>query len=256
MNDITLKTEDLVCGYQPNCPLFDPVSLELRRGEITAILGGNGQGKTTLMKTLLGHHQPLQGQVAHAGEINFVPQRFDSAFSYSVIDMVLMGRANNIGLFSSPSHLDFQMAHQALDMLSIGYLAEHEFDRLSGGQQQLVLIARALATKCDVLILDEPTTALDLAFQSTVIELLYSLAKERNISVLFSTHEPAQAQLIADNILLIMKDKRCLTGNKRDILTEQNLTELYGVPIQKCQIRRDNGCYTTFLPYFGGFLGE
>lgn len=256
MNPITLKTEQLVCGHRPNRPLFDPVDLVLSRGEITAILGGNGQGKTTLMKTLLGDQRPLQGSVEHTGRINFVPQRFDCAFSYAVLDMVLMGRANAIGLFSSPSQHDITMAQRALAMLSIDHLAHEAFDRLSGGQQQLVLIARALASECDVLILDEPTTALDLAHQATVIELLHALAKERQISILFSTHDPAQAQFIADHVVLLMKDKRCLTGPKHEVLTEHHLTELYGVPIQQCHIQRGHQSYTTFLPDLGRFLGE
>ena len=256
MNQPTLLTHGLVCGYRGQAPLFHPLDLTLAAGKITALLGGNGQGKTTLMRTLLGQLKPLAGQVTRGGQVNFVPQRFSAAFSYSVLDMVLMGRANKIGLFATPSRQDKHAAMVALTQLGIEKLAKQAFNTLSGGQQQLVLIARALATECELLILDEPTAALDLSYQASVIQLLNRLAAEHNIAILFSTHDPAQAELIADEVLMLMGNQQYLYGSKSDVLTAANLTALYELPVQRCQVKSDSLQFSTFVPYFGSMNYE
>ncbi|CAG8999220.1 MAG: putative ABC transporter ATP-binding protein [Candidatus Celerinatantimonas neptuna] len=248
MKTIQLSTSKLVCGYSLQKPLFKPLDLTLAAGEITAIMGGNGQGKTTLMQTLLGGLSPISGKITRYGKVGFVPQKFHSPFPYQVLDIVLMGRANQIGLFSMPSKQDKYLAHHALTQLQIDHLAKRPFDQLSGGQQQLVLIARALVSECQVLILDEPVTALDLAHQSTVLNLLKSLATDQNMSILFSTHEPTHAQLIAQHSLLLMGDGLSLYGPNHDVLNETNLSRLYGVPIHTCKLNREHLQYTTFIP--------
>ncbi|ACS85283.1 ABC transporter ATP-binding protein [Musicola paradisiaca] len=250
MSDILLCADQLACGHAPGQALFEPVSLSLRRGEITAVLGGNGRGKTTLMQTLLGVLPPLSGRVERHGLIGFVPQRFTPPFPYSVLDIVLMGRARQVGLFSMPSAHDIAQARAALTSLGMDALADRPFDRLSGGQQQLVLIARALATECQVLLLDEPTAALDLAHQSAVLVLLQRLAREQKISVMFSTHDPAHGVMIAQRALLLMNDGGYLYGPNATTLTETHLSRLYGVPIRSCSLEWAGQRYSTLVPLF------
>jgi len=234
-----LSTKALSCGYQ-QIPLIQQLNLHCRTNEITAILGTNGRGKTTLLHTLMGLLAPLSGSVEHACSIGFVPQIFTPAFSYQVLDIVLMGRAQHIGMFGSPNKQDIDIAREALTSLNIAELAECYFNQLSGGQRQLVLIARALASQCQVLILDEPTAALDLRNQETVLRLIYQLAKQQNLSVLFTTHDPAHAQAIADHGLLLMDNLQHLLGERNQVLTEDNLSRLYHVPVKKVQLNAQN----------------
>ncbi|WJY16388.1 ABC transporter ATP-binding protein [Pectobacteriaceae bacterium CE90] len=245
-----LTTESLVCGYSAGQTLFAPLNLHIQAGEITAILGGNGRGKTTLMHTLLGYLSPLAGCVTRYGSIGFVPQRFAPSFAYSVLDIVLMGRASKIGWLSMPSAQDIALATAALSQLDLMDLADRPFNTLSGGQQQRVLIARALTTECQILMLDEPTAALDLQHQASVLQLLRRLAKEQGISVVFSTHDPAQAMMIAQSSLLLMNDGECLHGLNGDILTEDNLTRLYGIPVKMLTVAFAQQHYRTLIPLF------
>ena len=233
---IQLSTVGLTWGYLPQQPLFSPLDLCCRSGEITAILGTNGRGKTTLLHTLIGHLPSLAGTLYRAGHIGFVPQIFTPPFSYSVLDMVLMGRAATIRLFAMPSARDVAAARNALDQLGIADLADLDFNALSGGQRQLVLIARALASECQMLILDEPTAALDWQNQASVLRLLHRLAKTNGLSILLTTHDPAHALAIADRALLLMADRHYLYGRCDETITEENLTRLYGLPVRQIDV--------------------
>ncbi|CAI2515588.1 Uncharacterized ABC transporter ATP-binding protein HI_1470 [Serratia liquefaciens] len=203
MAETLLKVEDLSFGWPGQAPLFNALSLQLSRGEVLAVLGPNGRGKSTLMQLLLGTLPLQQGAVECVGGIGFVPQHFTAPFAYRVLDIVLMGRARYVGLFRSPSAQDHRLAKDALQSLDMLEFAEREFGSLSGGQRQLVLIARALAMSCEVLILDEPTSALDLHHQDRVLSLISSLARERQMAVMFSTHQPNHAHAVADRALLL-----------------------------------------------------
>lgn len=236
MSAIPLSTTGLVYGYLPHPGLFPPLDLCCRAGEITAVLGTNGQGKTTLLHTLIGQLSPLAGTVHRENPVGFVPQIFTPPFSYSVLDMVLMGRAGQIRLFSLPSAQDVAIARDALARLGIAELAGTDFTALSGGQRQLVLIARALASECRMLILDEPTAALDWQNQARVLRLLYRLAKEEGLSILLTTHDPSHAQAIADRALLLMAERDVLYGPCDETVTEEHLTRLYGLPVKHIQL--------------------
>lgn len=249
MSQIMLSTEALVYGYTPGKGLFEPLDICCRAGEITAVLGANGRGKTTLLHTLLGRLPPLSGQVRHYGRIGFVPQLFTPPFSYSVLDMVLMGRAASVGLFSMPSARDVMIAEEALAMLDISALAENEFGRLSGGQRQLALIARALASQCHTLILDEPMAALDLKNQAMVLRLLQRLATVRGLSILLTTHDPAHALTIAEHALLLMDSRQYLYGRGDEVLNAENLSRLYGITVKQATVATPRP-YRTLVPVF------
>lgn len=250
MRHIRLSTAELVYGYQQGQGLVAPLSLTCRAGEVTAVLGSNGRGKTTLLHTLLGHLAPLAGTLYRDGHIGFVPQIFTSPFSYTVLDMVLMGRAARVRLFALPAAQDIAVAYDALALLGIRALAECEFSALSGGQRQLVLIARALASECHTLILDEPMAALDVQNQAQVLRLLQHLAKTRQLCILFTTHDPCHAVAIAQRALLLMADQQTLYGDCDAVVTEDNLTRLYGIPVKQVSVAAEPEPYRALIPLF------
>ena len=219
MTDL-IKVNDLAFAYEKNNMLFQHLNFALQAGEILAILGQNGCGKSTLLDLLLGIHRPLQGNIQLNDSIGFVPQFFSAPFAYSVLDIVLMGRSNHIATFSKPKPKDIEVALQALADLQLQHLAS-----LSGGQRQLILIARAIASECRLMLLDEPTSALDLANQDAVLSLLRQLTKKHGLGIIFTTHQPNHAQAIADKTLLINRNF-IRFGQTDEILTSENLTAL------------------------------
>ncbi|TKY83086.1 ABC transporter ATP-binding protein [Pectobacterium polonicum] len=248
MPTIRLSTQELVYGYQQGQGFFSPLNLCCREGEVTAVLGANGRGKTTLLNTLLGHLSPLSGTIQREGRIGFVPQIFTPPFSYSVLDMVLMGRAARVRLFTMPSAHDIRVAQNALSLLGITSLGECEFSALSGGQRQLVLIARALASECQTLILDEPMAALDVQNQAQVLRLLKDLARMQHLSILLTTHDPSHALAIAEQALLLMDNQHYLYGRSDEVLTEANLSRLYGIPVRQVCVDIAPQPYRALIP--------
>ena len=248
MNEIALSVNELEFGHKK--ALFDALSFCCRRGEVSAILGANGRGKTSLLNTLSGVIPPLAGEISRSAPIGFVAQSFSSAFAYRVIEIVLMGRVSNVGLLQQPTVKDEGIAREALDTLGIAHLAERSFQTLSGGQRQLVMIARALATGCEMLILDEPTSALDLYNQQAVLRLIHQLAKQRQISVLFTTHDPAHAQLVAQKCLLFLDNQRWAYGDSKEMLTEDNLLKAYGVRVERAAVSSAAGAQPVLTPIF------
>lgn len=228
---LSLRLTDLLYGH--NQPLFTPLSLQCRSGDIWAVLGANGRGKSTLLDTLTGVLTPLGGQFTCEGGIGIVPQSFRPAFSWQVRDVVLMGRARHVNLFAQPSAEDERQVQEALMQLGIASLAGKVFRSLSGGQQQLVLIARALVGASQNILLDEPCSALDLANQQVVLQLISDLAHRQRRTVVFTTHDPTHALQVASHTLLLLPDGQWLAGESINVLTEENLQRAYGLPVRK-----------------------
>ncbi|MBN9063950.1 MAG: hypothetical protein BGP06_11710 [Rhizobiales bacterium 65-9] len=218
--------------------LFSDVSFDLARGRVSAILGPNGAGKTTLLRILLGVRKPDQGEVVRHGVIGYVPQRSETAFAYLVKDIVIMGRARHVGALGAPRSSDRTIAADALARVGVAHLAERSFDTLSGGERQLVLVARALATEPAAILLDEPASALDLRHQAHILSIMRSLARTDSLAVLFTTHHPQHAAAIADGAIL-MRGGGAEIGRAEELLSEQRLTDLYGVPVRRLAIPGD-----------------
>nr|WP_163502168.1 ABC transporter ATP-binding protein [Halomonas socia] len=208
------------------------VDLELSAGKVLAILGPNGRGKTTLIKALVGALPLANGARELRGTIGYVPQGSGVGFDYRVRDVVVMGRARHLGLFRSPGARDYAKAEAALDRVGMAHLADRTITTLSGGERQLVMVARALAGACDLLILDEPASALDLKNQRRLFDSLSMLAHDDGLAIAFSTHVPGHAFEAADQALLLYSAKHRVLGQTTEVLSEAALSKLYGTPVR------------------------
>lgn len=230
--------------------IFRHHHLQLAPGEVVGILGPNGRGKTTLLKAVLGLLPLEEGRIRVDGHFGYVPQNSLSPFPYTVMDMVVMGRARHIGLLSSPGGPDFAIARQTLDVLGISDLQNRTIDELSGGERQLVLIARALASGCDCLILDEPASALDFKNQQAVLKVLKNLSRNNSLAILFTTHYPYHALHIADKVLLMHNAYEYQFGETEEIMRDEHLQRLYGIEIRNLTFPHDGKKVRTIVPVF------
>ena len=238
-----LNLIDIIEGgffYENGKFLFKNLNFNVKRGETTAILGLNGQGKSTLMFCMMGILKFKEGEILSNAKFAFLPQNFSVAFDYKVIDIVIMGRVREISLFSKPSKEDIKICKNALDTLGILGLANKSFNSLSGGQKQLALFARAIASESEILFLDEPASALDLKNQDRVLNLIRNLKERGDTGIVFTTHQPNHALAVADNTLILKNDLSYTFGKSDEILTDRNLTSLYGVDIRRTEFEFKN----------------
>ncbi len=234
--------------YESGNDIFRNHSFRLKPGGILAILGPNGRGKTTLLKCILGILTPTNGRISVDGETGYVPQQASTLFSYTVLDMVVMGRTRHIGFFSSAQPRDYRIAEEALRTVGVKDLVERTFMELSGGERQLVLLARAVASECSLLILDEPTSALDYRNQRKVLHALERLARQRDLTVVFTTHSPNHAAYLADHVLLMRTPDHYRFGAINEVMTETNLEELYGIEVRNVAYDYSGGRGRAIVP--------
>lgn len=232
-------------SYNGTCNIFDGTEFSIDEGEIFSILGPNGCGKTTLLKCINGLLKLKDGSVCVDGKnlhllkrsdigkkVGYVPQRQDMTFPYTVLEMVLMGRAPYLGIFSSPSARDVGIAMEAIETLGMLHLADRPYPNISGGEAQLVLIARALASKPKLLLLDEPTSHLDFRNQTVILDMLDKVAKKKNIATIMTTHFPDHALSISDKALLMGSGKVSIVGSTADVITESNLMDVFEMDVK------------------------
>lgn len=241
-----LEVKDLHFGYDERDVIND-ISFELQRGEILFLLGPNGCGKTTLLDCVLGFLKPRQGDIYLNGsnikemkttrmarQLAYVPQYHEKTFPYTVMDIVLMGRASYIGMFAAPSRRDLEIAKEMLALLGIVHLQDRPYTQLSGGEAQLVMIARALVQKTALIVMDEPTAHLDFKHEMVIMETIVDLVKEAGISILMASHFPNHAFYFENNQLpcrvALMDDCRFLDlGTPTAVLSEYNLRKTYHI---------------------------
>lgn len=249
---MSLSARALRYGF-PSRVVGDGVELELAAGEVVCVLGPNGSGKTTLIRTLLGLLAPLAGEVAldgralsawsareRAARLAYVPQAAESYFDFTLAEMVQMGRSAHRGVFARPGARDRERSAEALARVGLAPLAERPIHRVSGGERQLALIARALATEATHLLMDEPAANLDFGNQALVLEEIARL-RAAGAAVLFSTHHPDHALRIGDRAVLVRRGGVMAAGAVREVLNSQNLSALYGRPVEVAEVRSADG---------------
>ncbi len=229
------------------------ISFKAPESRMAAILGPNGSGKTTLFKCIAGLWRPRQGMIRHGGRdmtklsyserarlIAVVPQEHDPPFPYTVADMVLMGRASHVSLFSAPSAKDIEAADAAIDRVGIGCLRTRPYTKISGGERQLVLIARALAQETPLLLLDEPTSHLDFRNQILILGKVREIVRRKGLTVLMTLHDPNLAMQFSDHVVMIAEGTVLAQGPPEGVLTTENLKRMYALDVTV--IRHNGAC--------------
>ena len=247
---MSIEVQNLSFSYGDR-PVLHDISFRVEKGEFLSILGPNGVGKSTLFRCVLGLLSGYTGQVLVDGadsrsftvreaarHIAYIPQSSHPIFNYSVFDIVLMGRTSGLSTFRSPKKQDTELCRWALEKVGIPHLSDRCFHRLSGGEQQLVLIARALVQKAPILMLDEPTASLDFGNQLLVLEQCRNLARE-GYTVIQTTHNPEQSYQYSDRILTLQQGRVLAEGTPKEVLTEKTIRALYGVEVDVVSLRDD-----------------
>ena len=236
-----IRVEKLCFSYGSRSVLRD-VSFSAEKGDFLAVLGPNGVGKSTLFRCVLGILKGYGGRILvggreirelsrreMAGCMSYIPQHFGTAFAYSVLDTVLMGTTHELGTFSTPKTSQIRKAEEALEQVGITDLEDRMFNRLSGGEQQLVMIARALSQQAELLLMDEPTASLDYGNREKILTLLKDLTRQ-GYSVILSTHDPQHALTYSSRVLALHDGAVAAFGDTAEVLTTELLRKLYGIP--------------------------
>ena len=262
--------EGVSLSYNSRLVLGD-VGLQLRKGAIVTLLGPNGCGKTTLLKIINGLLRPDSGKVYVDGNdvsrmgqtdmarlIGHVPQTQRSSFPFTALDIVLTGRMPHISALSQPGPRDLEKARQAMDMVGASHLSSRPYTQISGGERQLVMIARALAQEPSFLLLDEPTSYLDFKNQYQVLKMVSQIARDQKVTVVMTLHDPNHALMFSDEVVLLRKlaEKGCkdeqeckvksnrncqnvvAAGSPAEVMTPENIFEAYGIEVEFINVRK------------------
>ena len=241
----SVSLSDLRFGYDKRLPtVLHGLSLDIPPGTVTAILGPNGAGKTTLLHIILGLLSPQAGKILIDGKpqtsysrrqmsrlIGLVPQSEYIPFEFSVLEFVLLGRAPYLGPFEMPGEADRHIALEALQSIGLEHLQDRPAPALSGGERQLAMVARALAQKPRILLLDEPTSHLDLSNRDRILNALRALAND-GVTIIFTTHDPNLVATTADYVVLMRQGALLSAGPIATTLTAKHLSATYGLPVE------------------------
>jgi iron complex transport system ATP-binding protein len=235
--------DNLHAGYG-GVAILQGVSIELRESEFAGVIGPNGSGKTTLLRSMSRVLAPMSGSVSLDGKdiysvparefarrVAVVPQDTLVAFDFSVLEIVLMGRSPRLGRFAIEGHRDVEIALEALARTGTEHLKDRQINALSGGERQRVMVARALAQEPEVLLLDEPTSHLDISFQFEIMDLVKSLNRERGMTVLAVLHDLNLASQYCDRLVLIGQGSVQADGSPDEVITADNIRRVYGAEV-------------------------
>lgn len=253
-----IAVKNISAGYGKKTILSN-VYVDLHEGEFTCLLGKNGTGKTTLFKTLLGLIPSLHGNIYYKGEnmldmkpaqqaniISYVPQAHNTPFPYKVIDVVMMGQYTHTkNWFGKPSKDNRRAAMQCLEELGIAYFANKTFSKISGGEKQMVMIARAMAQRPKFIAMDEPTSNLDMGNQQQVINTIMKL-KKAGYGIIMNTHSPEQAMNYADKVILLQNGRLAACGKPSEVLNSQLISQLYNTKVEMITTETSCGCTKHF----------
>ena len=249
-------------GYKDTEILKD-INFSVRDGEVMSVLGPNGVGKTTLLKCMMGLLKWKEGESLLNGvnirnikpkdfwqQIAYVPQAKGAAFGFTAIDMVTLGRSAHLGTFSQPKAEDKDAARQAMEDMGILHLKDKLCTEMSGGELQMVLIARALTINPKLLVLDEPESNLDFRNQLIILETIRDLSKKRGISAIVNTHYPEHALKISDKALILNREGRNMFGNAEDVINEENMKQAFSVQVHINEFEYRGAGYRSVVPLY------
>lgn len=240
----SIDLESLVVGYKS--PVIENVNLTVNSGEIVALIGPNGAGKSTVLKTITRQIRKMDGRIVILGEdedgisednlakkLSMVTTERIHPELMSCFDVVSTGRYPYTGRLGILSKKDIEIVKQAIDLVGAGEVADKDFSKVSDGQRQRVMLARAICQEPEILILDEPTSFLDIQFKIDILSVIKNLAKEKNIAVLMSIHELEFVSAVADKVVAVSDGKVFKIGAPDEILTGENLAALYHMSLDE-----------------------
>lgn len=258
---MNLKIENLNFSYSKEKLILKDINLEINDGEVLSILGPNGVGKTTFLKCIMNMEKITKGLCVIDGvnikdipeknlwqKISYVPQAKSQNFAYTAEEMVILGRSAYVGMFSKPNKKDFDIAYESMEKIGILHLKDKYCNKMSGGELQMVLIARALTSNPKLLILDEPESNLDFKNQLVVLDTIKNLSQNHNIACIFNTHYPTHAMQVSTHSLILNRDLTNVFGNTKDVLNEQNLQESFDVKVKINKIQIEKNMYHSIVP--------
>jgi len=261
-----IKIENASFEYDGS-PVFENINLELKRGEILCLFGPNGCGKTTLIDNILGHLRLKTGTILIEGKdqqsysrrdlakkVAYVPQIHEKTFPYKVIEVVVMGRTPYCYGLSSPDEDDYAIAENALETAGISHLKNRIYTRLSGGETQLVILARALAQESPVIIMDEPASHLDFRHELMLLETVAGLVASKGLSIIMSTHSPNHAFYFENkNIparVALMNEKRIIaSGTPGEIFSEKRMRDVFNIDSRVISDQSATGAGRYIIPF-------
>ena len=248
--EMKIEVKNLSFSYDKR-EILHNVSFSAKEGEFVSILGPNGVGKSTLFRCMLSLLENYSGEVTvdghnmkdlsikeRASYIAYIPQNSSPAFNYSAMDMVLMGTTSGMSAFGTPGKEEVKRAMEALEKVGIPALKDRCYHHLSGGERQLVIIARALAQRAKILMLDEPTASLDFGNQMRVLRQMKALTKE-NYTVIQTTHSPEHSYMFSDRVTAICSGKIIKDDVPGNVMTSEIMSQLYGTPIRVVSLEND-----------------
>jgi len=242
---MTLICRSVAFSYNART-ILDDISFQVEKGVFCAILGRNGSGKTTLLHCLNGILKPACGnifvdgldlgrisQAQIARHVSMVPQEHTDIFPFSVIDCIVMGRTPFLKMTQSPGPAEYRMAMDALHTLNAEYLAERNYNQISGGERQIALLARALLQSSATILLDEPTNHLDFNNQYRMLSRMKRLCRKHNTRIIASMHDPNLAMMFSDQVVMLKQGRIIAQGKTKTVMTESSVGELYDTETQK-----------------------
>ena len=241
---MTIDVRNAAFSYRKESNVFDALNFSVSSPGVFCLLGPNGCGKTTLLKCLAGLLKLKSGEIRLQGQgiaslkrsviasiIGYIPQEHSYSFAYSVFDIVLMGRTPHLHMFSAPSRKDYALAAECLERVGIAHLENKRFTEISGGERQLVFIARVLVQEPRIMLLDEPTSHLDFRNQTVILRMIRKLADE-GLIIIMTSHVPNHAITYASHVTLMNQGRLVAMGKPEQVITERNLRDIYGIDVR------------------------